>query len=110
MPNCTGEELARNHFPSHKRNVAVAKKRRKGKGQAKHTFRAMLIELPIYAALVVAYFFAVLHFLIDWLGHLYKTHTLLYALVAVTLVIGQAVLLEWTTTLLLRLFQGGRSE
>ncbi len=104
------ESLARNRFARQKRNVAVATKRRKGKGHAKHTLRAMLIELPIYAVLVVGYFFAVLHFLGDWLGHLQKGHNVLYALVAIALVITQAVVLESITTLLLRLFQGGRSE
>ena len=69
-----------------------------------------MIEVPIYSALVVAYFFLVLHFLGDWLGELFKTHIVLYAFVSVALVIGQAILLEFTTTLLLRLFQGGRSE
>ncbi|MDQ6622060.1 MAG: hypothetical protein M3Y86_01060 [Verrucomicrobiota bacterium] len=91
--------------------MAVAtKKRQKSKGQARHTVRAMLIELPIYALLVVAYFFAVLHFLGDWLGHLHQNHTVLYALVAIALVIVQAVVLESVTTWLLRLFQSGRSE
>lgn len=84
--------------------------RMKSTKSASHTLRALLIEVPIYAVLVVAYFFLVLHFLGDWLGYLYKNHTLLYALVSVAVVIGQAVLLEWTTTMLLRLFQGGRSE
>ena len=110
MPICDGDYLARNRFRPHNRNVAVATKRRKGKGQAKHTFRAMLIELPIYAALVAGYFFAVLHFLGDWLGHLQKNHNVYYAFVAIALVIVQAVVLESVTTLLLRVFQGGRSE
>ncbi len=90
--------------------MVVAPKRMKSRKSASHTLRALLIEVPIYAVLVVAYFFLVLHFMGDWLGLLYKNHTLLYALVSVAVVIGQAVLLEWTTTMLLRLFQGGRSE
>jgi hypothetical protein len=102
--------LRRNHAMPDKRRVDVAAARMKSRKSASHTLRALLIEVPIYAVLVVAYFFLVLHFVGDWLGHLYKTHTLLYALVAVAVVIGQAVVLEFTTTLLLRLFQGGRSE
>lgn len=70
----------------------------------------MLIELPIYAVLVIAYFFLVLHFLSDWLGTLHKQHVLLYALTSIALIIGQAVVLESVTTMLLRLFRGGRSE
>lgn len=69
----------------------------------------MLVELPIYAVLVIAYFFLVLHLLAGWLGDLYRNHTLLYALVSIALIIGQAVALESVTTMLLRLFRG-RSE
>ena len=87
----------------------VAPRRTKSKAEAAHTFRALLIELPVYAVLVVAYFFFVLHFLSGWLGHLHANHTLVYAFVALALIIGQAVVLEWVTTLLLRLLRG-RSE
>ena len=89
--------------------MAVAAKRTKTKAEAQHTFRALLVELPIYAVLVVAYFFCVLRFLSDWLGQLHANHTGLYAGVALALVIAQAVVLEWITTLLLRLLRG-RSE
>ncbi len=70
----------------------------------------MFIEVPIYAVLVVAYFFLVLHFLGDWLGREHTDHALLYAFTAVALIVGQAIILEWVTTLLLRLLQGGKSE
>lgn len=70
----------------------------------------MAIELPIYTVLVVVYFFLVLHFLADWLNNLNQEHKLLYAVVAIALIIGQAVVLESITTWLLRLFRGGRSE
>jgi hypothetical protein len=70
----------------------------------------MLFEVPVYGALVVGYFFLVLHFLSGWLEHLHQHETLLYAIVAIVLVIGQAVVLEWVSTTLLRFFQGGRSE
>lgn len=89
--------------------MAVAEAPRKSKAEASHTFGALLVELPIYTVLVVAYFFLVLHFLADWLGDLHKNHTLLYSLVAIALIIGQAVALESVTTWLLRLFRG-RSE
>jgi hypothetical protein len=89
--------------------MAVATTHRKSKAEASHTFRALLVELPIYAALVVGYFFLVLHFLSEWLGSLHAHHTTIYAIVAIALIIGQAVLLEWVTTLLLCLVRG-RSE
>ncbi len=90
--------------------VVPAKKRTKSKKDATHTFRALLIELPIYALLVFAYFFLVLHFLGDWLEKLHAQRNTLYALVAIALIICQAVVLESVTTQILRLFRGGRSE
>ncbi len=88
----------------------MATKTRKSKAEGAHTFRAMLIELPVYAVLVIVYFFAVLHLLGGWLGRLHAEHTFLYAIVAIGLIIGQAVVLEMVTTALLRLLRSGRSE
>ena len=73
------------------------------------TLRAFLVELAIYAALVVGYFFLVLHFLGGWLYQLEIHHRYTYAGVAILLIIGQAVVLESLTTFLLRLLRG-RSE
>lgn len=73
------------------------------------TLRAFLIELVVYAALVVAYFFLVLHFLGEWLRQLEVHHRYTYATVAILLIIGQAVVLESVTTFLLRMLRG-RSE
>jgi hypothetical protein len=73
------------------------------------TLKAFVVELAIYAVLVVGYFFLVLHFLGDWLYALEMHHVKTYASVAILLIIGQAVVLESVTTLLLRLIRG-RSE
>jgi hypothetical protein len=79
------------------------------KKDAAKTLKAFAFELVIYAVLVTAYFFLVLHFLGDMLANLEKSHRVIYAAVAILLIIGQAVLLENVTTLLLRLIRG-RSE
>jgi hypothetical protein len=79
------------------------------KKETAKTFRAFFIELAIYAVLVVGYFFLVLHFLGDWLHQLETHHRYTYAGVAILLIIGQAVVLESVTTLLLRMLRG-RSE
>jgi len=79
------------------------------KSDTAKTLRAFLIELAIYALLVVGYFFLVLHFLGGWLQQLEVHHRNTYGGVAILLIIGQAVLLENVTTLLLRLIRG-RSE
>jgi hypothetical protein len=79
------------------------------KKETAKTFRAFLVELAIYAVLVVCYFFLVLHFLGGWLYQLEIDHRYTYAGVAILLIIGQAVVLEGVTTFLLRMLRG-RSE
>ena len=73
------------------------------------TLYSFLGELVVYGLLVVVYFFLVLHFLGDWLANLNKENVKLYALVAIGLIIGQAVVLESVTTFIFRLLRG-RSE
>jgi hypothetical protein len=79
------------------------------KAAARQAIRSFLIELALYSLLVIAYFFLVLHFLGPGLAQINKEHIRLYALLSVGLILGQAVLLEWVTTFLLRLIRG-RSE
>ena len=76
------------------------------KKEAAKTLRAFLIELFVYAVLVIGYFFLVLHFLGAWLHQLEAHHRYTYAGVAILLIIGQAVLLESITTFLLRVLRG----
>ena len=78
------------------------------KGTAR-TLRAFVIELAIYAVLVIAYFFLVLNLLGQWLYELEIHRRYTYAALAILLIIGQAVLLESLTTFLIRLIRG-RSE
>jgi hypothetical protein len=79
------------------------------KSDTRKTLYSFLGELAVYALLVVAYFFLVLHFLGGWLLRLDQQNVKLYALVSIGLIIGQAVVLESVTTLIFRLFRG-RSE
>ena len=76
------------------------------KKETAKTLRAFAIELVVYAALVVGYFFLVLHFLGGGLHQLEVRHRYTYAGVALLLIIGQAVILQNVTTLLLRLIRG----
>ena len=73
------------------------------------TVRAFAIELVIYALLVIAYFFLVLHLLGQWLYQIEVHRRYLYAGLAILLIVGQAVLLESLPTFLIRLIRG-RSE
>jgi hypothetical protein len=79
------------------------------KKKTTQTLKAFSIELVIYSILVVGYFFLVLHFLGEWLPPLFEHHKYTYGIVAVILILVQAVALEILTSFLLRLLQG-RSE
>ena len=75
------------------------------KKEATKNLRTFAIELAIYAVLVTAYFFLVLHLLGEWLYNLETQHRVVYALVALLLIAGQAVALDAVTTLLFRLLR-----
>jgi hypothetical protein len=67
--------------------------------------KAFLIELAVYAVLVSVYVVVVLGLLGDWLRHLYDHSKTRYAVVALLLIIGQGVVLEMVTSLLMRLIR-----
>jgi hypothetical protein len=68
--------------------------------EAKGWLKSFLVELVVYSALVVGYFFLVLHLLADWIGHLYEGDRRLYAAVALALIVGQGIALELLTAAL----------
>ncbi|HTS17446.1 MAG TPA: hypothetical protein VMP11_07730 [Verrucomicrobiae bacterium] len=72
------------------------------------SFGSFLIELAVYAVFVFAYFFLVLHFLGNWVKHLFDDRRTLYAVVALALIVFQGIALEMLTTALLKLI--GRRE
>jgi len=75
------------------------------KKESEKSLRAFAAELAIYAVLVTAYFFLVLHLLGNWLYQLDMQHRILYAVVALLLIVGQAIVLDALTTLLFRLLR-----
>ena len=60
----------------------------------KRTVFHLIIEVLIYAALVSVYLALVLHFLVGWLKELSTKEPAVYAMVAILLMIAQAVGLE----------------
>jgi len=70
-----------------------------------HAARSFLIELMLYAGLIVVYVFVVIAFLGNWLDGLYEHHKIRYAFAALLLIVGQGVVLEMVTTNLLRLIR-----
>ena len=75
------------------------------KQDAAKSLRVFAAELAIYAVLVTGYFFAVLHLLGGWLYQLETRHRVIYAVVAILLIAGQAVVLDAVTTVLFRLLR-----
>jgi hypothetical protein len=75
------------------------------KQDAAKSLRAFAAELAIYTVLVTGYFFLVLHVLGEWLYRLETQHRILYALVALLLIAGQAVVLDAISTVLFRLLR-----
>ena len=67
----------------------------------KKLLRNFLIELGIYATLVVAYFYLVLRLLGDYLAELFDSNKLFYAVLALFLIVMQGVLFEALTSFLL---------
>ncbi len=66
--------------------------------------RSLALELVIYTPLVTLYFFIVLRTANDWLTNLFTASSTGYAIIAVLLIVGQAVMLEILTSWLLRRF------
>lgn len=62
--------------------------------------RNFLIELLVYALLVVGYFFLVLRLLAEPLQRLFGEDLIFYAVMALGLMVAQAVALEWVTSFL----------
>jgi hypothetical protein len=75
------------------------------KAGAKSTFKnwwILVLELLIYGVAVAIYFLLVLHYLGNWLEHLYRNNRHVYAVMALALIVGQGVFLEQLTRALMR--------
>jgi len=66
------------------------------------SLKPLLIELSIYALLVVGYLFIVFHFLNLWLQEVYVQNKIYYAVVALALIVVQGIALDSLTTLLVK--------
>ncbi len=62
---------------------------------------SFIIEVIVYAVLVVGYYLLVLHLMGDWLSHFFKTNIAKYTAISLVLIIAQGVMLEWITRLIL---------
>ncbi len=69
--------------------------------ESRRTLIRLLLELGLYAALVVVYIFLVLHFFENELVALFRGDPILYALLALGLMVFQGLFLEAVTTFLI---------
>ncbi len=76
--------------------------------EKENVFTSFLVELAVYAVLVIGYFFLCLHFISGWIKGVYDSNKTLYALAALGMMVGQGVALEALTTALLRFIRSRR--
>lgn len=72
--------------------------------------RYILVELVIYGAVVLVYFFLVLRYLQDGLHRLYVDNLAAYAFVSLGLIVAQGVFLEIVTSLLVNHLHSRRTD
>jgi magnesium-transporting ATPase (P-type) len=82
----------------------------KRKPDLQKLIRNFAIEMVVYGILLVIYFFAVLQFLGGMLHNLYENNTTWYAVVGLSLIVAQAVVLEAITSYLIRLLRLDRFD
>ena len=83
----------------------VRKKTKAEQRQSEPSLKLFIVELVIFAGLVVSYFFLVLIFLANWLKTLFDQSKPLYALVALALIVTQGVVLEVISAVVLKLVE-----
>ena len=67
--------------------------------------RNFALEMVVYGALLVIYFFVVLRYLGDFLTNLYSNSLVTYAILALVLIVVQGVFLEALTSYLVKLLR-----
>ncbi|UCH60905.1 MAG: hypothetical protein JSV61_05340 [Anaerolineales bacterium] len=67
----------------------------------KSLLRKFIIELILYAMLVVVYFLLVLRYLGDWLTSFFSEKPVIYAVIALVLIVAQGFTLEAITSFLI---------
>jgi hypothetical protein len=78
--------------------------------KAREVLRSFCIQVPVYAVIAGAYILLVLRFSGQWLNHLFKENRVLYAVDALTLIVGQGYLSELLTRFILRVIKGKKEK
>jgi hypothetical protein len=69
------------------------------------SLKSFIVELMIFTALVLSYYFLVLVFLADWLKRLFDQSKPTYAVVALALIATQGVVLEVISAALMKIVE-----
>ena len=80
----------------------VRKRSKAEQKRSEPSLKAFAVQLAIFTALVVSYFFVVLSFLSHWLKELFDQDKLVYALIAWALMAAQGVVLAIIAAALLK--------
>jgi hypothetical protein len=83
----------------------ISKNTKAEQKKSEPSLKAFVVQLAIFTALVVSYFFLVLSFFSYWLKELFDQNKLVYALVAWALIAAQAVVLEVIAAALLKVVE-----
>jgi hypothetical protein len=75
------------------------------KREFENSLRLFLVEFVLYGALVVGYYLLVLHYLGGWLYSLFESSRVVYSWVSLGLIVGQGIILDVVTKLLLALIK-----
>jgi hypothetical protein len=78
--------------------------------QIRRLLRTFVLEMLIYATLVVGYFFLVLRLLAEPLARLFDSNLVLYAILGLALIVAQGVVLEMVTSLIVGFWGLNKSE
>ena len=74
------------------------------------SWKTFVLELLLYAALLVVYFAGVLHYLGGWFKDLYDHDRDLFAVMALVIMTGQTVVLDFVSSFLVWLLRGKKGR
>lgn len=79
------------------------------RSETKKSLTSFALQVVIYAGLVAAYMFLVLHFLGEWIWQINRKDLQIYAFLSLFLIVAQGMLLEAVTSALLSMVEKFRA-
>jgi hypothetical protein len=75
------------------------------KMEPRRLLRNLIFEVIIYSILIFGYYLLVLRSLGDWISSLFNSNLYIYAFVGLTLIVFQAVMLDFLTSFLMKIIK-----